>query len=746
MLSKRAHVSVDTGTKLLLLVSGSDISYYEVAKKAVFNRYFGRVVVKHARSMTPVAFATLFKKEKPTHIITTSLNLMAALKTDLAGKPSDNWGLRLVISGVPMILVPPLKHIYTVPSGKFLLERFTKKLMLDGADFLKKDAFTWKMLAPEDIDKVETLMNKAALIAVDIETGPAELRIITSVAYTGLINGRTYTYVIPFRHDTIDWALPCMRRLNKTAPPKVMQNGRYDSVYFIRFNAPIRNYLFDTYHMHHCMYPELDKDLASISAFYLDNYVYWKEESKTNLYEYNAKDTHNTLWVFLAQLMHMRLYTPYARANYLQEFPMVFPCILCELEGIAVDEDEMASLRTQATEKQVEAEQELCNLIGIENFNVRSPKQVVALLNALGAREGATFESSDKVNLQNFADMGPFYARLIEKITKIRLHSKAISTYFNPAKLLNGRLHYSLDPAGTETQRFASKASSLWCGHNEQNIPPYAKSMYHADAGYVLCEPDKSQAESWCTGYLSTDAKLLEVLHTSPDFHCSNAELFFGIPFAELYNVETGEKLMPEIRKLAKRTNHGANYNMGAYVLWTTMGTANVIEAGRLLGLPAHWEPMAITEYLLECFDAAYPTIRDKANGYYGRIIREVTRTGKLVGPTGFTRRTFMEPTKSKRALNVLCAHPSQSLSVLLVNQSFWKLFTRQLDENDLWGLLRLKAQNHDSILAQVRDDARWVADEITHEMIVPCKVHGKVMEIPGETGPIGKRWIDIKD
>src|SRR4029078_1364127 len=117
----------------------------------------------------------------------------------------------------------------------------------------------------------------------------------------------------------------------------------------------------------------------------------------------------------------------------------------------------------------------------------------------------------------------------------------------------------------------ASKASNFWCGTQIQNIPEYAKSQLIADIKekregekreeekrkeeeWELCELDKKASESFTTAYLSQDKNLLNVLHNSPDFHCTNASLFCGIPFEELF--ANGKVLNKPIRTITHTVNH----------------------------------------------------------------------------------------------------------------------------------------------------------------------------------------------
>merc|ERR1739841_328303 len=96
------------------------------------------------------------------------------------------------------------------------------------------------------------------LIAIDIETGcfPAQ---ITCCGYTGIKpDGRIRSFVIPFYdeyseggvywQDPLDHqiAFECMKAINANPALKTMQNGNYDSSYFIRDRAPVNNWLLDS--------------------------------------------------------------------------------------------------------------------------------------------------------------------------------------------------------------------------------------------------------------------------------------------------------------------------------------------------------------------------------------------------------------------------------------------------------------------------------------------------------------------
>ena len=140
---------------------------------------------------------------------------------------------------------------------------------------------------------------------------------------------------------------------------------------------------------------------------------------------------------------------------------------------------------------------------------------------------------------------------------------------------------------------------------------------------------------------------------------------------------------------------------------------------------------------VLACFDRAYPRLR---NQYYAEIIKEIEFTGKLVVPTGWTRRTFLQPTKSKLDLNAAVAHPSQSSSVMSINNALLKTFKFQLATKSK--LFRLKAQIHDSIFFQYKPEHKdKVVSQISSYMAEPLTIGSKSFTIPNELDDYGVRW-----
>jgi DNA polymerase I-like protein with 3'-5' exonuclease and polymerase domains len=663
-------------------------------------------------------------------IITTSSALLSRLVNLTGGrrKPSiDNYAGSLFTShDREIVILNPLEQLITVPYGQFLTSRYVSKLTARKS-WPVAPQFNWTILEPSNAEELFEKFSHAYILAVDIETFKDPLS-IRCVGYTAIFaDGTTSSVVIPC--DSL-YNLTWIRRFNWDIKcPKVLQNGKYDIAYLSMYNAPLYNYLYDTAALFHCWYSELPKDLAAINAFCVREAVYWKDLADTSdlhtYYLYNAKDT----WVTaLALLAIIREAPQWALDNYANEFPLQFPCHLAEMTGIRRD---VPSLSVQC--KQVEAEiatreEKLSRQLGVPHFNVNSPVQMKLLLKVLGCGD---LPSADAKNLAKAKLRHPLNAHLINQILKIRKLRKLVSTYLTPGKEYRGRILYALNPHGTDTGRLASKEHHFWCGLQIQNIPRGAvvKRTFVADDGFRIAECDLEQAESRDTAHIAGDENLITAVSGTRDFHSVNASAFFGVPYDGIYDDAKGKARDKPLRDLAKRVNHGANYNMGPGVLIDTMGEDKVAEAARILKLPRLWTYKQIAEYLLAQFHKTYPAI---SKIYYPGVIHEVQTTKRLTSKAihsvayqavaaGWTRYCFADPSKSKSALNAYVAHPPQSLNAMTLNKAFMKVFYEiaLVYPKDF----KLLAQIHDSILFQFRIGKEFLAEKVKECMEIPVSV-----------------------
>jgi DNA polymerase I-like protein with 3'-5' exonuclease and polymerase domains len=713
-------------TVLLHITAGED-SYLPILKGILK----GRLTVKLSNKV-PTGFYDMVidaKRVGATRIATTSPKLLSYLLGVPKKLPStdDYAGSIIEKAGMEFLILPPLEQLVTVPYGKFLATRFWKKYY-DPSDWLSLPKFSWELFVPENFESLLSVCNNATFIAVDIETAVDDPeRVINCCGFTAVRLddlSKTFsvrTVVIPF---TSLFNIAAARQLLGTKAPKVLQNGKYDVAYLLRWNAPPTNWAFDTIQLFHSWYSEcsprqldefntensgrsLKKSLGFLASFMLRKWVFWKDEGKTGdlleYYQYNAKDCFATAMVLLALLQEM---PPWAIENFKMEFPLNFPCVLAEATGILADTEQMEKLSKNLDEVLDQRLVALRKMVACPYYNPSSPPQTARLFSALGSGD---IKETGKIARDKVMARHPLNKRILGDIEKYRKDRKLLSSYLQLDKLWNGRIYYALNPHGTDTGRLAARESSFWCGYQIHNIPRdrkdiQIKSAYIADPGFYLGEADGEQAEARDTAYLSGDLSLIKTVEGTKDYHGVNAERFFGVPYETIVSGD-GTVLDTTIRDLSKRTNHGSNYNMGAGVLLDTMGIENVLKARKILRLPngrtleaAGVGLKATCQFMLDRYAEAYPTVKGK---WYDKCKGDVDSSSMLVGPTGWTRFCFGQPSKNKRDLNRYVAHPPQSLNAMVLNKAWSKVFLEVWLPNRQD--FKLLAQIHDSILFQYR-------------------------------------------
>jgi DNA polymerase I-like protein with 3'-5' exonuclease and polymerase domains len=268
-----------------------------------------------------------------------------------------------------------------------------------------------------------------------------------------------------------------------------------------------------------------------------------------------------------------------------------------------------------------------------------------------------------------------------------------------------------------------------------------------ADPGFLFAESDLEQAESRDTAYIAGEENLILAVEGENDFHSSNASAFFGIAYELIFDNATRKQLDVALRDLAKRVNHGANYNMGWAVLVQTMGEAKVWQARRLLGLPLFYTLRQIAEHLLAAFHRTYPRIKGL---YYPKVLSDVATTRMLVGATGWTRYCFGNPGKNKSDLNALVAHCPQSLNAQTLNKAYLTVFYEIAMNPKYSSHFKLCAQIHDSILFQYRVGHDYLCDMVKERMEIPVTVKGaddvtRTFTVPAAVKKGGTHWHNCK-
>lgn len=740
----------------------------------------------------PLEYLTLLEqycdKRQITRVVSTNTKILAKLldkigNSKISPSLSDYQGSLFTFGArehIEIVFVSPLKQLFTVSYGKFIAQRFISKVVAPEV-WQEATAFSWSVLTASNIQGFYDLAAspETMAIAVDIETfkNPLSVRCIGyCIVHRG--NGGSISTTAGVLPIDSPFALAWMRKLNATPAAKIFQNGKYDCAYLLRYNAPVTNWLWDTAHQFHSYYSELPKDLAFLNAFFLRKVVYWKDLAETHdpyeYYKYNALDTWATANVWMGWINES---PDWAKRNYTLEFPLVFPCLLAEMTGIKRDEEAHIKARKEVDAAESSELTTLRNSLGSPGFNPGSPKQVTELLKIVGCGD---IESSGEKELNKASYRHPLIGRLLGHVLEIRGLRKLRGTYLRTdddakqtgihageggAKEFHGRFLSALNPHGTDTGRLASKGHAFWCGDSIQTIPrgPEVKQTFRSEPGFFLGECDLEQAESRDTAHIAGDTALIAAVSGDADFHSVNASAFFGIPYGDIYDDKNKKTKNKKLRDVAKRVNHGANYNMGPAVLVGTMGLKEIWAAKELLKLP-FTEPLEIAEYLLCVFHRTYPSLRGpiairstrvltylkqvqsqhklfSPGTYYSHVAQEITVSKKLVSRAfhhtaynekhydaktyieqgDWTRYCFGNPAENKLDLNSYVAHAPQGLNARTLNEAFLRVFYEVALPNP--DTFRLHAQIHDSILFSYKDGRQDLAEKVQACMEIPVTV-----------------------
>jgi len=246
------------------------------------------------------------------------------------------------------------------------------------------------------------------------------------------------------------------------------------------------------------------------------------------------------------------------------EYPFVSTLITMEQNGILVDSDFFASMKSSVKEEIDRITKEVHSLAGGE-FNINSTKQLgVVLFETLSLpviKKSKTGYSTDEKVLHALEGEH----EIIPKLLEYRELFKLYSTYIEPLLELslkneNSRIHTSFLQTGTATGRLSSKNPNL------QNIPVRTELGRKIRYGFVapkgkkLISIDYSQIELRLLAHFSEDSVLLQAFKDDKDIHYETALKLFGEEEAEAK------------RSIAKTVNFGLLYGMGSKKLSETLG------------------------------------------------------------------------------------------------------------------------------------------------------------------------------
>ena len=128
---------------------------------------------------------------------------------------------------------------------------------------------------------------------------------------------------------------------------------------------------------------------------------------------------------------------------------------------------------------------------------------------------------------------------------------------------------------------------------------------------------------------------------------------------------------------------------------------------------------------------------------WYKEVAAEVASTHMLVSPLGHTRYFFGDITKDHNMLRGAVAHAPQNLSVAILNIGLMRIW--QLVKASK-GLVRFKAQIHDSVFLQIHNSIlTQTIPQLQQCLYNPVTVNGRSLVIPVDY-KIGKSWGGMEE
>lgn len=420
----------------------------------------------------------------------------------------------------------------------------------------------------EEHDIAYDRLRKAKTLTIDIETFGG-----LNLACVGFSDGDP-EWAVTWSFDNSPGRYALFKDLLESPVPKVGQNLMYDVTMLDQIGIHVQNVVWDTMIASHVIIPDLPKGLDFLASIYTDM-PYYKEEGKTwkepdakgklQLYQYNAKDICATTEIAQEQLQYLQ------RGQLMQVFKdevgRIEPLRSATLRGMRADKYLLIE-KMREHEAKHKAHLTKVNELAGYDINPNSYKQVADLVyvkRGLGTPEQKRRRSTDAKVLLDLAIRTE--DPVLKELVASRQEQKLLSNNYNFGILSpDGRIRTVFNPTGTKFGRLSS-AKPLWGpGTNLQNIPSRpgspgadARRIYIADPGYVLLEVDQMQAEAVLTAYLANDPIHIDCFRTGKDVHRVTACLITDQDPANWKSIPKESA----IRQLAKKCNHGFNYNLG---------------------------------------------------------------------------------------------------------------------------------------------------------------------------------------
>ncbi len=401
---------------------------------------------------------------------------------------------------------------------------------------------------------------------------------------------------------------------------------------------------------------------------------------------------------------------------YQVELPLIRVLAGMEVQGFAVDREELLSLGELLNSRIATAESRIYELAG-ESFNINSPKQLgVILFEKLklpGAKKTKTGYATGAEILERLQDEFEIVAQILE----YRMLTKLSSTYVEGLLPLiddNGKIHAHFQQTVTATGRISCTEPNL------QNIPvrqelgrQLRKAFVPESDEYTLVGADYSQIELRVLAHLSQDPQLIEAFNEGQDIHRITASKVFGVPEDEVTSLQ---------RSNAKAVNFGVIYGMSGF------GLSNELNITRKEAENYISEYFKKYTQVKEYMDRQVEHCREK--GYVTtlmnrrRDIHEITAGNYMVRQAG--ERLAMNTPIQGSAADII------KLAMIKVNDALYSRCARS----------RLLLQVHDELIIQAHRDELETVKKLLEENMENAVKLSVFLAVDLNTG---ESWYDLK-
>jgi len=585
------------------------------------------------------------------------------------------------------------------------------------------------------LDKLIAQLSAAKEFAVDLETSAKEVMACELVGIS-LSSMPGEAYYIPVGHRGLSQIsqLPLSQVTARLKPvledikiPKIAQNGKFDMTVLAEYGINLENLSFDTMIAAYLLgeksiglkalaFNKLGVEMTPITdligkgAKQLSMAMATIEE----VADYACADADITLRLksmLDGELREEGLWQLFSEV----EMPLVPVLVAMERNGVAIDVELLRDMSHSLGKEMLRLEAEVYNSLGYR-FNINSSQQLSKILyeelRLPRSRKTKSGYSTEASALEELKGTHP----IIELVLQYRQLAKLKSTYTDafPAFVnpKTGRLHTSFNQTGTTTGRLSSSEPNM------QNIPIRTemggriRQAIIAEPGWQLLSADYSQIDLRALAHISQDPELIATFLRDKDVHAATASRIFNVP---------PDKVIPEMRRVAKTVNFGVIYGMSDYGLEQATSFSRE-EAAQFIS--AYFEKYpGVKEYIENTKSQA------RERGYVQTVLGRRRYIPEINSPNRQIREAA-----ERMAINM----PVQGTSADIIKIAMVNLH-REMKKQNL--RTKMTLQVHDELLFEVPPEETGVIKELVTEMMpqalklsVPLKIDIK----------LGKNWAEM--